>query len=114
MFLLIIVTLCSIQYSLISLISTFSNFTSTQGPQHTHLHTNGTLTHPIIVLFNALVTYKRILFLGGANQPASHVSNFVLSAAALGSGCGMLFGSDMTERCFPYSNLTNLDNVLGV
>ncbi|KAK9898601.1 spindle pole body interacting protein [Cystobasidium minutum MCA 4210] len=101
-------------YSIITLISTFSNFTSTQGLQHPHLHTNGSLTPPIIVLFNALVTYKRVLFLGGVNQPASQVSNFVLSAAALGSGCGMYFGSEMTERCFPYSNLTNLDNVLGV
>lgn len=60
------------------------------------------------------MTYKRVLILGGANQPASQVSNFVLSAAALGSGCGMFFGAEMTERCFPYSNLTNLDNVLGV
>lgn len=104
----------ALQYSLITLIQTFSTFTGTIGPVHPHLHTNGSLTPPIIVLFNALMTYKRVLFLGGSGQPASQVSNFVLSAAALGSGCGMFFGADLTERCFPYSNLTNLDNQLAV
>ena len=103
-----------LQYSLITLIQTFSNFTGTQGNLHPHLHTNGSLTPPIIVLFNAIVTYKRVLFLGGTGQPAGQVSNFVLAAAALGSGCGMFFGPDLTERCFPYSNLTNLDNQLAV
>jgi hypothetical protein len=68
----------------------------------------------MIVLYNALLTYKRVLFLGGAGSPAGHVSNFVLSACALGSGCGLFFGSTIKERAFPYSNLTNLDNVLEV
>lgn len=98
-------------YSLITLIQTFSNFTSSIGPTHPQLHTNGTLTPPVIVLFNALVTYKRVIFLGGTNQPASIVSNFVLAAAALASGCGLFFGKTVQRRAFPYSNLTNLEHV---
>lgn len=101
-------------YSLITLVQTFSNFTGTLGPLHPHLHTNGALTPPVLVLFNALVTWKRILFLGGKDQPASLVSNYVLAACALGSGCGTLFGTTLTERALPYSNLTNLDNQLSM
>ncbi|ETW77958.1 hypothetical protein HETIRDRAFT_388025 [Heterobasidion irregulare TC 32-1] len=93
-------------YSLIQLIQTFSNpIATTAGPLHPHLHTNGSLTHPIIILFNALVTGKRIIFLGH-NRPAGQVSSYVLSACALGSGCGTILRG-FIERAFPYANLTN-------
>ncbi|KAH9973799.1 spindle pole body interacting protein [Lactifluus volemus] len=92
--------------SLIQLIQTFSNATIT-GPLHPHLHSNGSLTHPIILLFNALVTGKRIIFLGH-NRPAGQVSSYVLSACALGSGCGIILRG-FIERAFPYANLTNRD-----
>ncbi|KAI0044953.1 spindle pole body interacting protein [Auriscalpium vulgare] len=95
-------------YSLIQLIQTFSNPVSTvSGPLHPHLHTNGSLTHPIILLFNALVTGKRIIFLG-YNRPAGQVSSYVLSACALGSGCGTVL-TGFIDRAFPYANLTNRD-----
>lgn len=98
----------SLQYSLIQLIQTFSSASVTvSGPLHPHLHTNGTLTHPIIILFNALVTGKRIIFLGH-NRPAGQVSSYVLSACALGSGCGVVLRG-FIERAFPYANLTNRD-----
>ncbi|KAI9509047.1 spindle pole body interacting protein [Russula earlei] len=93
-------------YSLIQLIQTFSSATIT-GPLHPHLHSNGSLTHPIILLFNALVTGKRIIFLGH-NRPAGQVSHYVLSACALGSGCGIVL-QGFIERAFPYANLTNRD-----
>ncbi|KAA1472050.1 spindle pole body interacting protein [Dentipellis sp. KUC8613] len=93
-------------YSLIQLIQTFSNPAATiSGPLHPHLHTNGSLTHPIILLFNALVTGKRIIFLGH-NRPAREVSSYVLSACALGSGCGTILRG-FIERAFPYANLIN-------
>ncbi|TFY69315.1 hypothetical protein EVG20_g3200 [Dentipellis fragilis] len=93
-------------YSLIQLIQTFSNpAATTSGPLHPHLHTNGSLTHPIILLFNALVTGKRIIFLGH-NRPAREVSSYVLSACALGSGCGTILRG-FIERAFPYANLIN-------
>ncbi|KAF8906574.1 stabilization of polarity axis-domain-containing protein [Gymnopilus junonius] len=94
-------------YSLITLIKTFSVHPVVSGPVHPHLHTNGPQTHPIIVLFNALVTGKRIIFLGH-KRPAGLVSNFVLSACALGSGCGAVLRG-FTERAFPYANLKNRD-----
>ena len=92
------------QYSLIQLIQTFSSpIVTVTGPQHPHLHTNGNLTHPIIILFNALVTGKRIIFLGH-NIPAGQVANYVLSACALGSGCGAVLRG-FIERAFPYAGL---------
>lgn len=93
-------------YSLIQLVQTFSTAT-TSGPLHPHLHSNGSLTHPIILLFNALVTGKRIIFLGH-NRPAGQVSSYVLSACALGSGCGIILRG-FIERAFPYANLLNRD-----
>ncbi|KAH7886952.1 docking domain of Afi1 for Arf3 in vesicle trafficking-domain-containing protein [Phlebopus sp. FC_14] len=92
-------------YSLIQLIQTFSTpIVTVSGPLHPHLHTNGSLTHPIIILFNALITGKRILFLGH-NIPAGQVANYVLSACALGSGCGVVLRG-FIERAFPYAGLT--------
>ncbi|GJJ15121.1 hypothetical protein Clacol_009396 [Clathrus columnatus] len=91
-------------YSLIQLIQTFSNPNATiSGPLHSHLHTNGYLTHPIILLFNALVTGKRIVFLGHG-KPASVVANYVLAACALGSGCGAVLRG-FTSRAYPYTCL---------
>ncbi|KAG5647063.1 hypothetical protein DXG03_001433 [Asterophora parasitica] len=94
-------------YSLITLIKEFSSHQLVSGPQHPHLHTNGPQTHPIILLFNALVTGKRIIFLGH-KRPAGEVSSFVLSACALGSGCGAVLRG-FIERAFPYANLNNRD-----
>ncbi|KAL9711825.1 hypothetical protein Ac2012v2_004898 [Leucoagaricus gongylophorus] len=95
-------------YSLISLIKVF-NFTQlVSGPVHPHLHTSGPLTHPIIILFNGLITGKRIIFLGH-RRPAGDVSNFVLSACALASGCGIVLRG-FIERAFPYANLENRED----
>ncbi|KAG6920236.1 hypothetical protein DXG01_005005 [Tephrocybe rancida] len=95
-------------YSLITLVKEFSSHQHVSGPQHPHLHTNGPQTHPIIILFNALVTGKRIIFLGH-RRPAGEVSSFVLSACALGSGCGTVLRG-FIERAFPYANLKNRDD----
>ncbi|KAJ2918021.1 hypothetical protein MD484_g2386, partial [Candolleomyces efflorescens] len=95
-------------YSLITLIKVFSNYQQVTGPLHPHLHTNGPQTHPIIILFNALVTGKRIIFLGH-KRPAGEVSSFVLAACALGSGCGAVLRG-FIERAFPYANLRNRDD----
>lgn len=96
------------EYSLITLISTFSTSVPT-GPQHPHLHTNGSQTPPLIILFNAIVTGKRIVFLGH-NQAASKVALHVLSACALGSGCGSGWRG-VAKRCFPYANLGTMDEL---
>ncbi|KAF9027619.1 spindle pole body interacting protein [Hymenopellis radicata] len=92
-------------YSLITLIKVFNG--TVTGPLHPHLHSSGPQTHPIIVLFNALVTGKRIMFLGH-KRPAGEVSSFVLAACALGSGCGAVLRG-FIERAFPYANLNNRD-----
>ncbi|KAE8212200.1 hypothetical protein CF327_g4122 [Tilletia walkeri] len=98
------------EYSLLKFIQTFSGPNSTpSGPQHPHLHSNGSLTHPIIILFNAMATQKRVIFLGHG-QPANDVATFVLSACALASGCGAVFRG-FTARAFPYANLTSLDEM---
>lgn len=100
-------------YSLINLLQTFSSANAlVPGPLHAHLHTNGLQTHPILVLFNALVTNKRVVFLGHG-QAANKVVNHVLAACALASGCGTVL-KGFTERAFPYTNLSNLDNLESV
>jgi hypothetical protein len=100
-------------FSLIKLIQTFSNPHSTS-PQpfalHPHLTTSGAYTHPIIVLMNALLTQKRIIFLGH-NLPSSEVAEAVLAACALASG-GLLRG--FVRHAFPYTDLTKIDDLLKV
>ncbi|KAF5346342.1 hypothetical protein D9758_011477 [Tetrapyrgos nigripes] len=92
-------------YSLITLIKLFSSYQQVSGPLHPHLHSSGPQTHPIIILFNALITGKKIIFLGH-RRPAGEVSSFVLAACALGSGCGVVLRG-FIERAFPYANLNN-------
>lgn len=100
-------------FSLIKLIQTFSTPHTTQ-PQpfalHPHLTTSGAYTHPIIVLVNALLTQKRIIFIGH-NRPSGEVAEAVLAACALASG-GMLRG--FVRHAFPYTDLTKVDDLLKV
>ncbi|PWN23179.1 spindle pole body interacting protein [Microstroma glucosiphilum] len=94
------------EYSLSLLFQTFSSQT-VSGPIHAQLHTNGPQTHPMLLLFNAIVTYKRVIFLGHS-LPAATVAGHVLAAAALGSGCGAVIPG-VKERVSPYANLMSLD-----
>lgn len=96
------------EYSLIHLINTFGS-THPSGPLHGHLHSNGHSTHPIILLFNAVVTGKRVIFLGH-NLPANQVAGHVLSLCALASGCGAGWRG-IVSRCFPYANLGMIDEL---
>ncbi|KAK3333561.1 docking domain of Afi1 for Arf3 in vesicle trafficking-domain-containing protein [Cercophora scortea] len=100
-------------FSLIKLIQTFSEphgKTPHTFPLHPHLTTNGPNTHPIIVLANALLTQKRIIFLGH-NLPSGEVAEAVLAACALASG-GILRG--FTRHAFPYTDLTKVDDLINV
>ena len=100
-------------FSLIKLIQNFSDShtkTPTTFPLHPHLTTNGPNTHPIIVLVNALLTQKRVIFLG-YNMPSGEVAEAVLAACALASG-GTLRG--FTRHAFPYTDLTKVDDLLNV
>ncbi|KAL2261309.1 hypothetical protein VTK26DRAFT_4425 [Humicola hyalothermophila] len=100
-------------FSLIKLIHNFSD-SHAKSPQtfplHPHLTTNGPTTHPIIVLINALLTQKRVIFLGH-NMPSGEVAEAVLAACALASG-GILRG--FTRYAFPYTDLTKIDDLLKV
>ncbi|KAF2837907.1 spindle pole body interacting protein [Patellaria atrata CBS 101060] len=101
------------QFSIITLINTFSEpHTTTPQPfaLHSHLTTSGAYTHPIIVLVNAILTQKRIIFLGH-NQRSGDVADFVLAACSLASG-GLLRG--FTRHAFPYTDLTKIDDLLKV
>ncbi|KAK7749302.1 hypothetical protein SLS62_008271 [Diatrype stigma] len=100
-------------FSLVKLIQNFSE-PHAKSPQpftcHPHLTTNGPLTHPIMVLVNALLTQKRVIFLG-YNLPSGDVAEAVLAACALASG-GLLRG--FTRHAFPYTDLTKIDDLLKV
>ncbi|KAI1812686.1 spindle pole body interacting protein [Poronia punctata] len=100
-------------FSLIKLIQNFSEpHAKNMQPftLHPHLTTNGPNTHPILVLANALLTQKRIIFLGH-NMPSGEVAQAVLAACALASG-GVLRG--FTRFAFPYTDLTKIDDLLKV
>lgn len=100
-------------FSLIKLVQTFSVPHATN-PQpfmlHSHLTTSGAFTHPILVLVNAVLTQKRVIFLGH-NCPSGEVAEAVLAACALASG-GILRG--FTRHAFPYTDLTKIDDLLKV
>ncbi|KKK15132.1 hypothetical protein P175DRAFT_0556054 [Aspergillus ochraceoroseus IBT 24754] len=100
-------------FSLVKLIQIFSapHATSPQAfPLHPHLTSSGAFTHPIIVLVNAMLTQKRVVFLGH-NRPSGEVAEAVLAACALASG-GILRG--FTRHAFPYTDLTKIDDLLKV
>lgn len=100
-------------FSLIKLIQTFAE-PHAKSPQpftlHSHLTTSGSMTHPIIVLANAMLTQKRVIFLGH-NRPSGEVAEAVLAACALTSG-GVLRG--FTRHAFPYTDLSKIDDLLKV
>ncbi|KAH8595938.1 docking domain of Afi1 for Arf3 in vesicle trafficking-domain-containing protein [Bisporella sp. PMI_857] len=100
-------------FSLIKLIQTFGE-PHAKTPQpfalHPHLTTAGAFTHPIIVLANAMLTQKRVIFLGH-NRPSGEVAEAVLAACALASG-GILRG--FTRHAFPYTDLSKIDDLLKV
>lgn len=100
-------------FSLIKLVQIFGTPHISQ-PQpfalHPHLTTSGAFTHPIIVLINAMLTQKRVIFLGH-NRPSGEVAEAVLAACALASG-GVLSG--FTRHAFPYTDLTKIDELLKV
>lgn len=101
-------------FSLVKLINKFAGPHSSApvafSPTHAHLTTSGPMTHPIIVLLNALLTQKRIIFLGH-NMPSYEVAEAVLAACSLASG-GILRG--FTRYAFPYTDLTKVDDLLKV
>ncbi|KAI9370374.1 docking domain of Afi1 for Arf3 in vesicle trafficking-domain-containing protein [Aspergillus egyptiacus] len=100
-------------FSLVKLIQIFSAphaSTPQPFPLHPHLTTSGPFTHPIIVLVNAMLTQKRVVFLGH-NRPSGEVAEAVLAACALASG-GILRG--FTRHAFPYTDLTKIDDLLMV
>ncbi|CDM27136.1 hypothetical protein DTO013E5_4315 [Penicillium roqueforti] len=100
-------------FSLIKLIQTFAvpHANSPQAfPAHPHLTTSGPFTHPVIVLVNAILTQKRVVFLGH-NRPSGEVAEAVLAACALASG-GILRG--YTRHAFPYTDLSKIDDLLKV
>ena len=100
-------------FSLIKLIQAFSGPHAT-APQpfalHAHLTTSGAYTHPMLVLVNAVLTQKRVIFLGH-NRPSGEVAEAVLAACALVSG-GVLRG--FTRHAFPYTDLSKIDDLLKV
>ncbi|KAF9927455.1 hypothetical protein FBU30_003254 [Linnemannia zychae] len=100
------------EFSLIKLITTFSPSSPSPNPHpfHPHLDSNGPNTHPIMLLMNALLTGKRIIFLGNGH-PAGDVANYVLAACALGSGSGGVLRG-FPERAYPYTNLAGIDHLL--
>ncbi|KAK9475503.1 spindle pole body interacting protein [Dipodascopsis tothii] len=77
---------------------------------HPHLTTAGPNTHPLIVILNALLTQKRVVFLGHG-RPSIDVVDHVLAACSFASG-GLLRG--FINRAFPYTDLSKIEDLLEV
>jgi hypothetical protein len=75
---------------------------------HPHLDL-GPTTSPLLLLIFALLTEKRVLFVGHG-KPCRDVGNCVLSCVAIASGGDLLDG--VIDRCFPYASLGNVDELL--
>jgi Stabilization of polarity axis len=76
---------------------------SSEAPQHlkgkgNHRPMNSTGSHSS---FDEGIIFRH-------NRPAGQVSSYVLSACALGSGCGIILRG-FIERAFPYATLINRD-----
>jgi hypothetical protein len=94
------------QYSVIELVNTFKDHPPFPAPYHPHLHTNGAATPAIILMINAILANKRVLFLGSGG--AHSVAKMVLAACSLASGGGQILRG-ITETAFPYANLASID-----
>ncbi|OMJ28421.1 Protein mesA [Smittium culicis] len=79
---------------------------------HPHLDIGNGLVHPISILINAVLTQKRIIFLG-FNLPADEVASYVVAAIVIGSGGGNILHG-LKHRAFPYACLPMLDKLLQV
>lgn len=95
-------------FSLIKLISTLISITQPFQILHPQLTIYGPNTPPLIVLINALLTQKRILFVG-LNSPSCDVADHVLAACSLASG-GIL--RSFNSFAFPYTDLSKVDDLL--
>lgn len=95
------------EYSLSNLFATFGHAKLLSRTQHPHLHSNGIHTHPMTLLFNALVTHKRVLFVA-YHAPAKVVVDHVLAACAFVSGCGAVLRG-FVASAMPYATLVNID-----
>ncbi|KAJ3401467.1 hypothetical protein HDU80_005979 [Chytriomyces hyalinus] len=98
-------------FSMVQLVTTFSALDSINPPQnqelkwrnsapyywHPHLD-SGARTHPLIFLMNALLTDKRIVFVG-CGRSANEISNYVFAASSFGSGGGLVLSS-LLDRTF--------------
>ncbi|KAG5367217.1 Protein mesA [Yarrowia sp. B02] len=96
-------------FSLIRLLRTLQSIKGPFKTVHPQLTIFGPSTPPVIVLINALLTQKRVLFIG-YNTPSGDVADHVLAACFLASGGGILRG--FTRYAFPYTDLSKVDDLL--
>lgn len=97
------------EYALGAFLARWAAHKRTHGSLHPHLHTNGSATHPVTVLFNALVAHKRVLFVGrGARADAAGAE--VVAACALASGCGAVLRG-IVQHALPYATLIDVDRL---
>lgn len=78
--------------------------------QHPELTPYGAATPPLLVLIFALLTQKRVLFVG-VNTPSGEVADQVLACCSLASGGGSVLRS-FTASAFPYTDLSKVDDLL--
>ncbi|ANB14896.1 Afi1p [Sugiyamaella lignohabitans] len=96
-------------FSLIKLIALLTSMNQPFTTLHPHLTIYGPHTPPLLVLIFALLTQKRILFIG-LNALSRDVAEHVLACCSLASGGGIL--RSYTTHAFPYTDLSKVDDLL--
>ncbi|RSH89393.1 hypothetical protein EHS25_002505 [Saitozyma podzolica] len=94
------------EYSVIELVNAFKDHPPFAAPYHPHLRTNGAATPPIILIINAILANKRVLFLGSGGSHT--VAKMVLAASSIASGGGQVLRG-IVDTAFPYANLASID-----
>ncbi|ODV92849.1 hypothetical protein CANCADRAFT_93793 [Tortispora caseinolytica NRRL Y-17796] len=73
--------------------------------------TSGSSTHPLIIIINAILTEKRLLFVG-VGLSSSDITETVLTAVLIASGYGLAPG--ILERTFPYASLSRVSQLVEI
>lgn len=87
--------------------SAFQHATPLPSPYIPYLHTNGAQTHPLIVILNAIITHKRVLFIS-QKQGSNLTARMILAACAMASGCGQVLRG-ITAHAYPTAGLWDMD-----
>lgn len=98
------------EFSMIKFIKMFES--TCCKPYYPQLHTALSSTPGFMLLINAVLLGKRIIFVGH-NIPANDVCECVFALCAAVTGCGIVY-NNLSRRIYPYATLKCVDELLSI